>query len=233
MPMVTSVAFLAKNTLFQSSGLIKSAIKEHVVLKMIEVVYLPDGGVDRGKFKVHGAGDFAQAEHSSSTDLWPWSYLSHIGDLDISKVFQYSSVTRLMLVGQHVELDCKPQDILSFIQVVQLARTQSPALTKLHLWNVSHDAMEDFGVSSSRTLITYDLIHQKMDFGDYFVSQEEISNLRRVFRGNPLLSEMKMTVPTHAVNNSFLVEGEREDDIDIHQHYIRECICFLVFLRKM
>ncbi|KAG0275112.1 hypothetical protein BGZ95_009174 [Linnemannia exigua] len=161
------------------------------------------------------------------------STVLHVGDFEMSKVFHHSSVTRLMLVGQRgaklfnemikapsstgrfrnlktVEFDCKPQEILSYLQVVQLARAQCPALTKLHLWNASHDAMEDFGVSPSRTLITYDLILRKMDFGDYFVSQEEISNLRKVFRGSPLLSEMKMTVPTSAVNNSFLAECERE-----------------------
>ncbi|KAK3844353.1 MAG: hypothetical protein J3R72DRAFT_505197 [Linnemannia gamsii] len=43
MPMVTSVAFLAKNSRFRSSGLVKSAIEEHAVLKVIEVVYLPNG----------------------------------------------------------------------------------------------------------------------------------------------------------------------------------------------
>ncbi|KAG0268064.1 hypothetical protein BGZ95_002631 [Linnemannia exigua] len=43
MPMVTSVAFLTKNTLSRSAGLVKSAIEEHAVLKVIEVVQLPDG----------------------------------------------------------------------------------------------------------------------------------------------------------------------------------------------
>ncbi|KAG0365914.1 hypothetical protein BGX24_003922 [Mortierella sp. AD032] len=43
MPMVASVAFLAKNTRFQSSRLVKSAIEEHAVLKVIKVVCLPDG----------------------------------------------------------------------------------------------------------------------------------------------------------------------------------------------
>ncbi|KAG0264685.1 hypothetical protein BGZ95_003543, partial [Linnemannia exigua] len=46
MPMVTSVTFLVKNTQFRSSGLVKSAIEEHAVLKVIEVVCLPDGVVE-------------------------------------------------------------------------------------------------------------------------------------------------------------------------------------------
>ncbi|KAG0368073.1 hypothetical protein BGX24_002955 [Mortierella sp. AD032] len=331
MPMVTSVAFLAKNTLPQSSSLIKSALKEHVALKVIEVVYLPDGEsavLHKMQQAIHdycsgcsSEENSAQDEISSATTVnspelieasskfmeletlhrqsvllgmelmvalteeadpeslstdemsgealgkseaavtdrrgtisvftsrrqdgslamvrldpnqnGSNSAVLHVGDFDMSEVHHHSSAARLMLVGQQgatlfnemikapssmggfrnlktVEFDCKPRDILSFLEVVQLARTRCPALTKLHLWNASHEAMEDFGVSSGRTLVTYDIIHRKMDFGDYFVSPEEISSLQKVFRGSPLISELTITVRTSAVNNSLLAEGEKE-----------------------
>ncbi|KAF9911578.1 hypothetical protein EC991_003042 [Linnemannia zychae] len=47
MPTVTSVAFLTKSTVFRCSTLIKFAIEEHVRLKVIEFVQLPDGAVEK------------------------------------------------------------------------------------------------------------------------------------------------------------------------------------------
>lgn len=137
-----------------------------------------------------------------------------IGDFEISKVFHCSSVTRLLLVGERgailfndmikapttvpegftklktLEFDCQPENILGFLQLVQLAKDECPALSTLNLWNANHKNMEEFGLAASRTLVTYDLLLRTLDFGDYFVSQEEISKLRKVFRGTPLLSEL-------------------------------------------
>ncbi|KAF9146643.1 hypothetical protein BGX30_011835 [Mortierella sp. GBA39] len=146
-----------------------------------------------------------------------------VGDFDISRVVQCSSVTRLMLFGERgailfnhlieapatggfvklktLEFDCKPGKMLGFLQVGLLARAQCPALSILNLWNTNNTAMEKFGIPPSRTLIIYNLLLRTMDFGDYFVSQEEISNLRKLFRGTPLLSELKLSVSSDALTD--------------------------------
>ncbi|KAG0375734.1 hypothetical protein BGX24_008709, partial [Mortierella sp. AD032] len=74
MPVVTSVAFLPKNTLFQSSGLINSAIDEHAVLKVIEVVYLPDGGsavLHKMQQAIH---DYCSGRNSEKNRAWDGIY---------------------------------------------------------------------------------------------------------------------------------------------------------------
>ncbi|KAF9117544.1 hypothetical protein BGW39_002067, partial [Mortierella sp. 14UC] len=47
MSMVTSVAFLTKSSLFRCSGFVKSAIEKYAQLKVIEVVQLPDGAIEK------------------------------------------------------------------------------------------------------------------------------------------------------------------------------------------
>ncbi|KAF9129763.1 hypothetical protein BGW39_003835 [Mortierella sp. 14UC] len=162
------------------------------------------------------------------------SAILHVGDFDMSRIFHHSSVTRLMLVGQQsaklfaemiqapsttggfcnlrtVEFDSEPEDILSLLQMVQLARAQCPALSKLHLWNASHNFNEESRVSPNRVLITYDILLKKMDFGDYFASQEEISSLLQRFHSSPLVSKLAMTFPAGELTNSLLEMGEGEE----------------------
>ncbi|OAQ27734.1 hypothetical protein K457DRAFT_20740 [Linnemannia elongata AG-77] len=146
-----------------------------------------------------------------------------VGDFDISKVVQCSSVTKLTLFGERgailfnqlikapttagftklktLEFVCKPGEMWGFLQVGQLARSRCPALTTLNLWNTNDTAMETLGIPPSRTLVTYNLLLRTMDFGDYFVSREEMLSFRKLFHGTPLISGTTMSVSSGALSD--------------------------------
>ncbi|KAK3840923.1 MAG: hypothetical protein J3R72DRAFT_492127 [Linnemannia gamsii] len=217
LPMVTSVAFLPKNTLgttvsspesIEASSKfmeLETLHKHSVLLGMELMVALTEGedpnsettgetsreALDETEASVTNNRGTTSVFYSRQLDEFlamvrfepnqdgSNSAKLHVGDFDISK----SSTVGFRNL-KTAEFDCKPQDILSFLQGRSAARTQCPALTKLHL-----------GI-------------------DYFVSQEEVSNLQRVLRGSSLLSEMNMTVPTRAV---LLAEGE-----SVLEEYVEE-----------
>ncbi|KAG0217868.1 hypothetical protein BGX33_009300 [Mortierella sp. NVP41] len=54
-------------------------------------------------------------------------------------------------------------------------------------------------VDSSKKLITYDLPLRKLDFGDYFVTRQEFTELVPVFRASLQLYELTLAFPTSAV----------------------------------